>query len=150
MSTAFAQPKQLPDEWWEWGLKWLSRKSLTAFSLNIKLIPTCMQYKDTNPLPYSIVALWHFYLIYVIHLWIILSVIILIKQFDFHQLKYIILGHFPCGHCFFFLMSETRGTILLCLEFFIRIDSVLKSNISIQQKSDLKVYLGSHISVHPS
>lgn len=67
-----------------------------------------MQYKDTNPLPYSIVALWHFYLIYVIHLWIILSVIILIKQFDFHQLKYIILGHFPCGHFFFFNVWNSR------------------------------------------
>ena len=72
----------------------------------------CVECKDTNPLSCSIVALWHFYLICVIHLWIILSVIILIKQFDCHQFKYIILGHFPCGYHFFFKASVTQGTIL--------------------------------------
>lgn len=93
-------------------------------------------------------VLGNFYLICVVHLWIILPVIILIKQFYFHQFNYIILGHFPCGHSFSNVL--TCGTILLCLGFLIIIDSVLKSDIPILQKSDLKVYFGSYINVHPS
>lgn len=93
-------------------------------------------------------ALGNFCLICAVHLWVILPVIILTKQFYFRQLNYIILGHFPCGHSFFNVL--TCGTILLCLGFLIIIDSVLKSDIPILQKSDLKVYLGSHINVHPS
>lgn len=98
----FLSQISFPDGQWKWGFKVaFMKKSLCAFSLKVKWILTFTQCKDTNPLSYSIVALWHFSSICIVHLQIILSVIILIKQLDFQQFKYIILQDFPCGHHFF-------------------------------------------------
>lgn len=63
-------------------------------------------------IPCLIVDLGHFYFICAVRLWIILSVIILIKQFDFHQFNSIILGHFPCGHHYFNVLTLRHSSIM--------------------------------------
>lgn len=109
VTTAFSQPNWLSI--WMVKKEAFTNKSLSAFRLNIELIPMCMQCKDAT-LPCSIVALGLFCFICAVHLWIILSVIILIKQLDFHQFNYIILGHFPCCHHYFNILSLRHSSVM--------------------------------------